>query len=115
MVRVYVAGPITDESTLNTFQNLRKGIRVSAKLLKLGFAPYCQFLDYQFNFFEEYTPAEIYNYGLAWVPVCNAMLIFSSDWKKSPGTVVEYEEAQKHGIPVFFSMDDLLSWREAIL
>jgi hypothetical protein len=107
MKKIYVAGPISDVKTSNVYRNLREGVKVSARLLKLGFIPFCPFLDMPFNYFEDLNDDEIYNYGLAWIEDCDALLCFDKGWQRSIGTRLEIMRAIDLQVPVFFDIETM--------
>ena len=51
-MRIYIAGKYSDDNILGCLDNIREGLKASAKALKEGYSVFCPFLDYQFHFFE---------------------------------------------------------------
>ena len=71
----------------------------------MGFATCCPCLDYQYNLMrpeldEPLTIEMFYRANLAWVSVCDAVLVLPG-WEYSKGTKAEIERAVKKNIPVF--------------
>ena len=110
MKRIYVAGPYSANNVITILDNIRRGIRASVEVLLAGYAPFCPWLDYQFQFVllqgETLNVSHYYEYSLAWLRVADAMLVLPG-YETSKGTLAEIEEAHELGIPVFYSLDDL--------
>jgi len=104
MYKIYVAGAITGDSHTKTFNNIGLGIKISAELLKEGFAPFCPFLDYQYLFHEDIDIEQFYNYSMEFLKICDVVLVIGkpSDYNHSVGTKNEIETAQKFDIPVLY-------------
>jgi len=108
MLKIYVAGKYSDPNIINVLGNIREGIKMSAKLLSLGYAPFCPFLDYQFQFYEPDLKVEdYYAYSLTWLNSCDAMLVLPG-YKSSKGTLAEIDTAKISGIPIYYSLEDLI-------
>jgi hypothetical protein len=99
MKRIYVAGKYSSDNIIQGLQNMREGMKASAKILKLGYAPFCPFLDYQFSFFEDVTVEEYYAYSMAWLEVSDEVWVLPG-WEKSKGTKAEIKRAKELDIPV---------------
>jgi len=110
--RVYVAGPYAAKDEISTLTHIRDGINVSARLLELGFAPYCPWLDYHFVLACGTCPpvSAFYELSNAWLDASEAMLV-TGDWSNSNGTKAEILRAQMKGIPVFHDIPSLLHWK----
>jgi hypothetical protein len=105
--RVYVAGAYSADDVLKVFGNMRKGIDAAVEVLKKGYAPFCPWLDYQFNLVAEgITLQEFYNYTLAWLEASDAVLVVPG-WENSFGTKNEIARAKELGIPVFYSVEEM--------
>jgi len=104
MYKVYVAGAITGDSHTETFGNIGHGIKISAKLLKEGHAPFCPFLDYQFLFHENITIDQFYSYSLEFLKVCDIVLVIGrpSEYRQSIGTQKEIATARELDIPIVY-------------
>ncbi len=111
--RIYVAGPYSCEGRCKPLgvdlEYMRKGLEVSVKLLKMGYAPFCPWLDYLFQLVpggNGLKRNDYYEYSLAWLKVSDAMLVIELR-KHSIGTAKEIEIAKQCGIPIYYSIDDL--------
>ena len=75
-MRIYVAGRYSDDNILGCLSNIRRGIKICARLVKAGHTPYCPWLDFLFHFFEEdLVEEDYYNYGLRWLEVCEEVWV----------------------------------------
>lgn len=72
-MRVYVAGPYSSGDIIQVLENIRKGQRASVEILLAGHAPFCPWLDYQFQFVlqdnEKLLVEDYYRYSIAWLEV----------------------------------------------
>ena len=109
MRRIYVAGPYNADNVIDVLNNMRRGIRISVELLTQGFAPFCPWLDYNFQLQAELTIKQFKDFSMAWVQVSDAIFMITG-WENSKGAIAEKEEAERLGIPVFYDLDSLLAW-----
>ena len=109
--RIYIAGTMSDPNCIKFLENLRRGIRVSAELVLIGFHPFSPFIDFQFFLAlrndEKITDKMIKDYSLSWLAVSDAVLVLP-DYEESAGTIAEIKRAHQLGIPVYFSMEELV-------
>jgi len=100
MKKIYVAGAYSSNDVMGVLENIRRGIEKCAELLGEGIAPFCPWLDYQFQFFnKKLTKTDYYNYSLAWLEVSDEVFVLSG-WENSAGTIKEIEKAKELGIPI---------------
>lgn len=107
MKRVYVAGPYSGPDVITILGNIRRGIDLSLKIMKLGHAVYCPWLDWQFGTMAELTKEQYQNNSMAWVEVSDAVVL-AEGWEKSGGTGREINRATELGIPVFKTFEDFI-------
>lgn len=106
-MKIYVAGKYSDSNIIEVLNNIREGIKMSAKVLKMGHVPFSPWLDYQFQFYEpELKVEDYYNYSLTWLKCCDAMLVLPN-YENSKGTLKEIEVAKENNIPIYYSLEDL--------
>ena len=109
--RIYIAGSMSDSSCLQFLENLRRGIRVSAELVMLSYHPFSPFIDFQFFLAlrndEKITDKMIKEYSLSWLEVSDAVLVLP-DYESSKGTIAEIKRAKELGIPIYYSMEELV-------
>lgn len=120
MIKVYVAGPYSDDNVLGVLKNIGRGQEYAAYLFILGFAPFTPWHDKEFVIHNWDTNFEVdyfYNYSNAWLTVSDVVFVVPNsnglrNWEDSFGTVVEIQRAKELKIPVFYSVDELLRYRE---
>lgn len=108
---VYVAGKYNDKNIIDILDNMRRGIALAKMLALSGFAPYCPFLDYQYNLVSG-GPLTLEQYraiGMAFVDKADCMLVVKERWAQSSGTIAEIERASELGIPIYYSIVQLLN------
>lgn len=115
-IKVYVAGPYSCDKHCRPLgvdlEYMRKGLEVSVQLLKAGYAPFCPWLDYLFQFVSGGANLErkdYYEYSLAWLDVSDIMLVIELR-ESSVGTIEEIEWAKKKSIPIVWSIQELKAW-----
>ena len=109
MKRIYIAGPYSSDNVLSVFENMRKGMVLATQVRRMGYAPYCPWMDFMYYFMNNGKPFSIencYEYSLTWLEVSDAIL-FLDNWKESHGAIQEHEYALRHDIPIYYSIIDL--------
>jgi hypothetical protein len=98
---VYVASPYTLGDKL---ANVHVSMDAANELVKLGHIPYLPLLT---HYWDEYS-AKPYNfwleYDLTFLPICHAVLRLPGE---SHGADGEVTAAQKLGIPVYYSIEEI--------
>jgi len=107
--RVYVAGAYSADNVIDVLGNMRRGMQLSLKVLQAGYAPFVPWFDYHFSLLGEVTLQDYYDYSMAWLEVSDAVLV-TPGWEESNGTKTEIERAEELGLPVYFSMEELLKY-----
>lgn len=123
-LRIYIAGPISKGDMLH---NVRQADEAFFKLLKAGFAPWCPHWSvfagsicrpYQFDGHEiayaspcppGTTHADWMGVDLPWVECADAVLGLPGE---SVEADAEVRHANTHGIPVFSTVEQVISWGE---
>lgn len=114
MKRIYVAGLYSknaDGSTadvIGVLRNIRNGQMASLKVWRMGYAPFCPWLDYQFSLLDDepITKEMYYEYSMAWLEVSDAVLVISGAGLGS-GVDAEIRRAEELNIPVYYSIYEL--------
>ena len=112
MKRIYVAGPYSADNVLDVLRNIGRGQKMCAKLFYLGFSPFCPWHDktYTIDNPEANTISdEFYNHSMAWLKVSEGVLVLPN-YQKSKGTLAEIKQAKELNIPVFYSVEGLLTF-----
>ncbi len=112
MLRVYVAGAYSSDNVLGVLSNMRHGLALSVKVMKAGFAPFAPWLDFQYGLLDSFSVKEYQAVSIAWLEVCDAMIVQPIGAEQSNGTIREIARAQELGIPVFYTIDTLERWRD---
>jgi len=111
MKRVYVAGSYNGPDVITVLDNMRIGMRAGLEVLRAGFSPWVPWFDYHFQLMlrpgETLTIQDYYNYSMAWLRVSDAVYVCNYR-EDSKGTKAEIEEAQRLGIPVYYTIQDLI-------
>lgn len=102
MKRIYIAGKYSDSNVIDVLKNIHDGIKKSAEVLKNGDAPFCPWLDYQFQFFQRDLKVEdYYRYSMAWLEVSDEVWVLPNS-ENSKGTQAEIKRAKELGISVIY-------------
>jgi hypothetical protein len=117
MLRVYVAGAYSASNVIGALDNMRIGMRTSTEVLLAGFAPFCPWLDYQFQLMLRYGETlylqQYLNYSKTWLLAADVVLIVDNSRNElSSGTQAEIVLAQQNHIPIFYGLEDLKLWAQ---
>lgn len=108
---VYVAGAYSGY-IMDVASNIRKGRRMCIDLVLSGYNPYCPWNDWEWAVVADIPIEAFQRVGIAHLLKSDCVLLVPG-WEDSKGTRREIEIAQEMGIPVFESMTELHTWREA--
>ena len=112
MIKVYVAGPYNAGNICSCLDNMRRGMQASIDVLKAGYAPFCPWLDHHYGLMDGAVTREMYQaQSMAWLEVSDAVLVLDG-WETSSGTKAEIARAKEVGIPVFYTLDYLMTAME---
>jgi len=112
MIRVYVAGAYSANNVTDVLGNMRRGMQLSYKVLKAGFAPFVPWFDYHFSLIGDVTLQEYYDYTLAWLRVSDAMILVPENLNQSIGTQNEITLAKELAIPIFTDLEELITYHK---
>jgi len=105
-MRVYVAGPIS-KGPLE--RNIRRALDVAAVLMANDFHPYVPHLCCFFDITHPHDYERWMELGFTFLSACHAVLRIEGE---SAGTDRECQYAEGLGIPVFYNIHDLISYRD---
>lgn len=103
MKKIYVA---SSYSLGDPAANVRRQIDAGEELINAGFYPYLPLLSHYQHQIYPHSYETWTRLDDAWVSVCDALLRLPGE---SPGADREVELAEKLGIPVYYSISDLVS------
>ena len=104
-MRIYVAGPIEKG---HQFENVAKAIHIADELFLLGCVPFIPHLNCFWDMLHPHVRSTWLRYDRAWIDVCDALYRIEGD---SAGSDEEVEYALKIGIPVFYSLKEVMDYR----
>ncbi|MGB9708136.1 MAG: DUF4406 domain-containing protein [Candidatus Pacearchaeota archaeon] len=109
--RVYIAGKLNDMA-VDYIKNLHFMIKEAEKVRKRGFSVYVPCLDFLMGLVAgDYEYNDYFENSQEWLKASE--VVYACDnWKNSNGAKKEIELAKSLNIPVFYNLEDLLSWRE---
>ena len=109
MKRIYIAGPFSANNVMDVLHNIRRGIETAYEVFRLGYSPFCPWLDYHFVLMDEaewLNVDDFYRYSIDWLEVSDAILI-TGDYENSKGTLDEIQRAKQLQIPIFYDINEL--------
>ncbi len=104
--RIYIAGPYTKGDVC---QNVREAIDVAEELTRHGFVPFVPHLTHFWHLIHPHSIDFWYDYDNEWIAICHSLLRLPGD---SVGADAEVRLAEKLGVPVFYSVEDLVTVSE---
>jgi hypothetical protein len=102
-------GTVADICTVLRY--IHDAIRLSTELIRNGLAPYCPWLDFQYFIMDpDIDLKDVHNTDLAWIDVCDWILIKDPEDQIPPNSQVwvEVERAESQGKPIFYNIEALL-------
>ena len=116
LIKVYVAGSYSDVNVLGVLRNIGRGEDIACQVFNLGFCPFVPWFDKEFvirYWRYEFSVDAFYKYSLEWLKVSDCMLVVPNvpglkNWEESSGTCKEIEVAESLGIPVFYSVTQMV-------
>ena len=101
MIAIYIASPYTIGDVA---VNVRESLLAADKLVELGYAPYPPLYSHFWHFLSPKPYETWVDFDNEWVLRCDALLRLPGE---SSGADAEVALAKKHGIPVFYSIEEL--------
>jgi hypothetical protein len=106
MKKVYIASPYT---LGDVAVNVKTQIDTADELITLGFIPFVPLMSHFQHMIHPRPYDDWLDIGLEWLSVCDCLLRLPG---KSAGADFEVLQAQELGIPVFYSLNELIKWKQ---
>lgn len=108
MKRIYIAGKLNDQAVYY-IQNLHKMIKEADAVRRAGFSVFIPCLDLLSGIFAgDYEYKTYFDNNISWVDVSDAVYVCPG-YESSQGTLKEIARARQLGIPVYYSIEDLIN------
>lgn len=104
-LKVFISSPF---SAGDQIVNARVQYDMWDKLLTEGFIPFAPLWSIHQHLFNPRRYNEWIEWDTEWVKVCDCLLRLPGE---SPGGDIEVAAARDAGIPVFFSLEELIKWK----
>lgn len=108
---IYVAGKYTAPTIEGVIDNVAKAEEAGKEVLAAGHVPLIPHcisahwdIDSRFTHFEHGDWLNKFCYPL--LKKCDGIYLYDG-WEESKGAQMEYEVAKLHGIPIYFSVEDI--------
>ena len=112
---VYVAGPFSAKTRAGVEENIRRAEALALKVAELGTFPVAPHCNTSHPDFERVQPYDFWICGTLKLLRVSDAIILTDDWERSSGARGERTEAERRGMPVFETIEELKAWVEAIL
>lgn len=103
MKHIYIASPYTKGDVI---ENVRISLNVAKSLAMSGYIPFVPLLYHFWHFMDPQPYSFWLTIGLEWLKRCEAVLRLEGD---SSGADTEVQLAESLGIPVYYTVADLLA------
>ena len=104
---IYISSAYTNADPLEVEKNVAKARAVAQEIIHLGALMFCPHTHS--HGFLGLTHSEWLTLDLKVLNVCDAILMVNG-WQKSKGATMEWQFAQLHGIPTFYSTFEVKTW-----
>ncbi len=101
MKRVYISSPYSNGDPV---VNVKRAIYIAEEVWTLGFIPYLPHLNHFWHSILPHSWEDWLELDLAWLEKCDIILRLDGD---SKGADLEVKEAQRLGIPIAYSIEEL--------
>ncbi len=106
--RIFICGPISGNH-IEFLANIKEGIKIGAKMIELGYAPFCPHLDFLYSFVQDIITTEMYrNFCIPWLEVSN--LVYLIRESRNIGVVEELKKANELKIEIVSGWQNFLNW-----
>lgn len=120
---VYVAGPLTPKGfksanpAIEYLYNLSDIVKPQIEIIQAGLTPFPTGLDFIYFLLlqsgQRITEQVIKRVSKDWLRRSDAILMIPG-WKNSPGSIAEKKLAEDLGLPVFYSLKDILEYNAGL-
>ena len=104
---IYIAGKYRDVNSWQVEENARRAERIALDVAMSGFVPLCPHAMYR-HYDGTMSDQFWIDATMALMRRCDAVVIAGSDWLTSEGTRGEIAEAERLGISVYYSVEQLI-------
>lgn len=107
---IYIAGPYTAQTSEDILANVERARSAATALARRSIGFYCPHtMSAGMDATVPDQPMEFwYAMDLAFLPVCSEMLMLQG-WERSVGATREHVAAQRAGMPIYYSLDEVPS------
>jgi len=103
---IYIAGPYRGTTGWEIEENVRQAERVALQVWKMGYAAICPHCNTRM-FFGEIDEDLAMKGCLEILQRCDGVL-FIQGWEGSEGAMIEWQEARRRNIPIYYELSALL-------
>ncbi|MGI9306222.1 MAG: hypothetical protein ACR2P5_02850 [Gammaproteobacteria bacterium] len=107
MIHVFIAAPYDGSGTQAA--NVTRAVRCASRLMQEGFAVYLPHLSHFWDIISPHDRAWWLRQSLAWVERSDVLLRLRGE---SPGADDEVARAQELGLPVFWTVPEVIDWAQ---
>lgn len=106
--RIFICGPISGDH-ITFLNNIKEGTEVSARLIQLGYSPYCPHVDFLYHFTSITLTLDQYrNHCKPWLEVSDAVLLVRES--QNVGVVDELKMVAALDKPLFHGLQEFEMW-----
>ena len=110
-IKDYIASPYTNGDRAI---NVRFQMEVTDRLIDLGFYPFTPLYSHFQHMFNPRKVEDWLKLDLVWLDQCDCIIRFKTTYNgmvlDSPGADIEETEARRIGIPVFYSIEEMVDY-----
>lgn len=110
MKKIFISGALTSDSSIGFLRNVRNMLQMGAQVRDLGCSTYVPCNDILMSLVGGVLGHHnYYEIDLEWLEVCDALIVVPG-YKDSLGVSGELKKAHDLGIPIFYTIDELMDW-----
>jgi hypothetical protein len=102
-MKIFISGHYT---TGDVAVNVATAIKYANAILELGHHPYCPHLSHFWHLLYPHEWAKWIELDLIWLRQCDGYFRIPGS-ENSKGGNIEYKEAKKHGLKLFYSLEEI--------